>query len=76
MDIQFLETSQFFLPPQIVVDRSTKAISKIELWLKLKAGPKFQPAGILKYFEELKRGPNAEIGPKGIFEIASNSSCP
>jgi hypothetical protein len=27
---------------------------------------------ILKYSEELKRGPNAEIGPKDIFEMASN----
>jgi hypothetical protein len=35
-------------------------------------GTKVQPAGILKYFEELKRDPNAEIGPKDIFEIASN----
>jgi hypothetical protein len=31
-----------------------------------------QPAGILKYSEELKREPNTEIGPKDIFEIASN----
>jgi len=31
---------------------------------------KFQSAGILKYFEELKREFNAEIGPKDIFEIA------
>jgi hypothetical protein len=27
---------------------------------------------ILKYSEELKRGPNTEIGPKDIFEMASN----
>jgi hypothetical protein len=31
-----------------------------------------QPAGILKYSEELKREPNTEIGPKDIFEMASN----
>jgi hypothetical protein len=31
-----------------------------------------QPAGILKYSEELMRGPNKEIGPKDFFEIASN----
>ena len=30
-----------------------------------------QPAGILKYVEDLKRGPNTEIGPKDFFEIAS-----
>ena len=34
-------------------------------------GAEVQPAGILKYSEELKRGPNTEIGAKGIFEIAS-----
>ena len=31
-----------------------------------------QPAGILKYVEDLKRGPNTEIGAKDFFEIASN----
>jgi hypothetical protein len=35
-------------------------------------GAEFQPADILQYFEDLKRGPNAEIGPKVIFTIASN----
>ena len=29
----------------------------------------FQSAGILLYFEELKRELNAEIGPKDIFEM-------
>jgi len=37
-------------------------------------GTEIQPAGILKYSEELKRGPNTEVGPKDIFEIASNCS--
>jgi len=31
-----------------------------------------QPAGILKYVEDVKREPNADIGPKDIFEIASS----
>ena len=35
-------------------------------------GSEFQPAGILWYVEDLKRGSNAEIGPKDFFEIASN----
>jgi hypothetical protein len=34
-------------------------------------GTEFQPAGILKYVEDLKRGPNTEIGQKDFFEIAS-----
>jgi len=35
-------------------------------------GTEFQPADILKYFEELKLGSNTEIGAKGLFEMASN----
>jgi hypothetical protein len=34
-------------------------------------GIDFQPADILTYFEELKLGPNTEIGIKDIFEMAS-----
>jgi len=37
-------------------------------------GAEVLPAGILKYSEELKRGPNTEIGPKDFFEIASNNN--
>jgi hypothetical protein len=37
-----------------------------------RGGAEVQPGGILKYSEELKRGPNKEIGPKDFFEIASN----
>ena len=33
-------------------------------------GSEVQPAGILKYSEELKRRPNTEIGLKDFFEIA------
>jgi len=35
-------------------------------------GFKFQPAGILRYFEDLKREHNTEFGPKDNFEIASS----
>jgi hypothetical protein len=35
-------------------------------------GTEFQSAGILKYVEDLKRGPNTEIGQKDFFEIASS----
>jgi len=46
-----------------------EAISKIGFCLKVKAGPSFNrpenitgsPTGILKYVEDLKRGPNTEI---------------
>jgi hypothetical protein len=53
-----------------------EAISKTGFWFKVsrqERGTEVQPAGILKYSEELKRGPNTEIGTKDIFEIASNS---
>mgnify|MGYP001819459866 CR=1 FL=1 len=35
-------------------------------------GAEFQTGGILMYVEDLKRGPNAEIGSKDIFEMASH----
>ena len=38
-------------------------------------GADVQPAGILKYSEELKRGPNTEIGQKNIFQMASKCCC-
>ena len=34
-------------------------------------GAEFQPAGILKYVEDLKRDTNTGIGPKDFFEMAS-----
>jgi hypothetical protein len=43
---------------------------------RLKAGQEReaenQPAGILKYVEDLRRGLNADIGRKDFFEMASN----
>jgi hypothetical protein len=38
----------------------------------IKRRDEVQPTGILEYSEELKRGPNTEIGPKDFFEMASN----
>jgi hypothetical protein len=51
--------------------RPTRSHLKKRILVKYRGGAKFQPAGILRYFEELKRGTNKEIGPKDIFEIAS-----
>jgi hypothetical protein len=39
--------------------------------VQVQGGSEFQPADILKYFEELEFGPNTEIGTKGLFEMAS-----
>jgi len=49
-----------------------EAISRI--LVQGQGGAEVQPAGILKYSEELKRGPNTEIGTKDIFEIASKDA--
>jgi len=38
-----------------------------------RGGAAFQTGGILEYFEDLKQGTNNDIGPKDIFEIASNN---
>jgi len=46
-------------------------ISKIGFWFKIKAGPRFNPQAYFKYSEELKLGPNTEVGPKDFFEMAS-----
>ena len=45
---------------------------KKRILAKDQGGAELQPAGILKYVEDLKLGPNTEIGPKNFFEIASS----
>jgi len=37
-----------------------------------RGGAEFQTGGILLYVEDLKRGTNKDIGPKDLFEMASN----
>ena len=49
----------------------TRSQLKKEILVQGQGGPEIQPADILKYFEELKRGHNADIGFKDSFEIAS-----
>ena len=44
---------------------------KNRIFVQSQGGPEFQPAGILQYFEDLKRKPNTEFGLKDIFEMAS-----
>ena len=50
-----------------------EAISKIGFWFKVKAAAMIKPEEYIRYFEDLIRAPNAEIGPKDIFEIASRT---
>jgi hypothetical protein len=49
-----------------------EAISKSGFWLKVKAAVRIKPEEYIRYFEDLIRALNAEIGPKDLFEIASN----
>jgi hypothetical protein len=49
-----------------------EAISKIGFWFKVKAAARFKPYEYIRYFEDLNQAPNAEIGPKDLFEIASD----
>ena len=51
----------------------TKSHLKNRILVQDQGGAELQAADILKYFYDLKRGPNAGVGPKDIFEIASNA---
>jgi len=51
----------------------TGSYLKNRIFVQGQGGAEFQPAGILKYVEELKRGSNTDIGPKDFFEIASSN---
>ena len=63
-------TEQFF---EIRLN-NTKSHLKIKILVQGQGGAEVQPSGILKYFEELKRGTHTEIGAKDFFEIASYQS--
>jgi hypothetical protein len=45
---------------------------KKRILVQNQGGRKVQPGGILEYFEDLNRAPNAEFGPKDFFEMCSN----
>jgi hypothetical protein len=50
----------------------TRSYLKKLILVQDQGGREFQTGGILLYFEDLERTPNADIGPKNFFEIASN----
>ncbi len=52
--------------------KMTRSHLKKRVLVEVQGGPELQPAGILKYSEELKQGTNTEIEPKNFFEIASS----
>ncbi|CAD7844936.1 MAG: hypothetical protein [Olavius algarvensis Delta 4 endosymbiont] len=45
---------------------------KKRILVQNQGGREFQPGGILEYFEDLNRAPNAAFGLKDFFEMASN----
>ncbi len=55
------------------MESASRSHLKKKILVQNQGGTKFQPAGILKYVEDLKRGPNAEFGPKDFFESAYRS---
>ena len=54
------------------MNRIYRSRLKNRILVQDQGGTEVQPTGILKYSEELRRGPNAEIGPKDIFEMVFN----
>jgi hypothetical protein len=50
----------------------TRSYLKKRILVQYQGRTELQAAGIHGYVEDLKRGPNAEIGPKDFFEMASN----
>ena len=47
---------------------------KNRILVQVQGGTDFQPADILKYFEELEFAPNTEIGTIGLFGMVSKCS--
>jgi len=56
----------------VFVQALTRSHLKNRILAQGQGRTEFQPTGILKYVEDLKRGPNTEIGEKDFFEIASS----
>jgi len=75
--LEFFTVFQDCMKPSQKEDFGSRSPAKIQR--DKKAGPSFNPprlltgssTHILKYVEDLKRGFNAEVGPKDYFEMAS-----
>ena len=52
----------------------TRSCLKNRILVQDRGGAESQTGGILLYVEDLKRGTNKDIGPKDIFEMASNNN--
>jgi hypothetical protein len=59
---------QFTIRSALPCEGILKIYRKKRILVQYQGGFSFQTAGILKYVEDMKRKPNADIGPKGLFE--------
>ena len=57
-----------YLKKRILVQNDAKLMPNV-----VQGGREVQPGGILEYFEDLNRAPNAEFGRKDFIEMASSS---
>jgi len=57
--------------PAMIHLKVTRSHLKIRILVQSQGGLEFQPGGILKYFEDLKRELNTGFEPKDNFEMAS-----
>jgi hypothetical protein len=69
----WFEKCNYIISGQLGQKGITRSHLKNRILVHGRGGDKFQTAGILEYFEDWKRGTNIDIGPKDIFEIASNN---
>jgi len=52
----------------------SRSYLKKRILVQNQGGREIKPGGILAYFEDLNRAPNAEFGLKDFFEIAYSSA--
>jgi hypothetical protein len=60
------------IAPEVKIVKFTISLLKIRIFVRDRGEAKNQPAGILKYVEDLRRGLTADIGRKDFFEMAYN----
>jgi hypothetical protein len=66
------EDKRLMITSKKMYSESVRSHLKNRMLVQGQGEAEVQPAGILQYSDELKRGPNAEIEPKDIFEVASS----
>ena len=62
------------VPYYSILNNMVRSYLKNRIQVQDQGGFTFQPAGIMKYVEELKRESNTDIGAEDIFEMAYSYS--